>query len=76
MSHRDRLLRGRLRDVFVVTMHDGSAWRGLLYAVDDKTVALREAERLTPTPAAAAAGTPVDGELLLAREQIAYMQRP
>lgn len=72
MRSRDRLLRSRLRDVFVVRMHDGSTWRGLLYATDEKTVALREVEALTRD----AAGTPVDGELLLPRDQIAYMQRP
>lgn len=69
---RDRLLKARLRDVFVFTMLDGSAWRGLLYAADEKTLAIREAERLTPD----APGTPVDGELLLPRDQLAYMQRP
>jgi hypothetical protein len=69
---KDRLLKSRLREVFIVTMDDGSAWRGLLYAVDDRTVALREAERLTPD----APGTPVDGELLLPRDQLAYLQRP
>ena len=69
---KDRLLKSRLREVFIVTMDDGSAWRGLLYAVDDRTLALREAERLTPD----APGTPVDGELLLPRDQLAYLQRP
>lgn len=70
---RDRLLKSRLREVFVLTMHDGSSWRGLLYAADEKTVALREAELLS---AGSVTPTPVDGELLLPRDQIAYMQRP
>lgn len=52
-------------------MHDGSGWRGVLYAVDDRSVILRAAEALTDN-----ARGPVDGELILSRDRIAYMQRP
>lgn len=68
---RDRLLRARLREEFVVTMRDGAAWRGVLYAVDDRSVVLRDAEAMTEN-----ARGPVDGELILARDRIDYMQRP
>jgi hypothetical protein len=70
----DRLLKHRLREVFVVTMEGGAAFKGLLYSLDQRSVILREAEAM-------AAGTdgrhvPVDGELILPRERISYMQRP
>lgn len=70
-GERDRLLRRRLREELIVTMRDGSAWRGVLYAVDHRTVILRSAEALTEN-----ARGPVDGELLLSRDHIDYMQRP
>ena len=69
---RDRLLKARLREPFVVTMLDGSAWQGVLYAVDDRTVVLRDTQ---PIGAESPRGV-VDGELILARAQIAFMQRP
>lgn len=68
---RDRLLRARLREEFIVTLHDGTSWQGLLYAVDERTVVLHRAQAIVE------GGTkPVDGELLLGRTEIAYMQRP
>lgn len=72
-SSRDRLLRNRLREEVVVTMLDGSAWRGVLYAVDDRSVVIRAAESLG---AEAGSRGPVDGELILSRSRIDYMQRP
>lgn len=68
----DRLLKSRLRERFVVTMSDGQAFAGLLYAVDGRSLILRDAEALTPN----AKTTPVDGELILPRSSVAYMQRP
>jgi len=68
---RDRLLKTRLREEFVVTLLDGSGWRGVLYAVDSRTVILRDAEALSDQ-----ARGPVDGELILSRDRIDYMQRP
>lgn len=68
---RDRLLRARLREDVIVTMLDGSGWRGVLYAVDSRTVVLRAAEALTENSRG-----PVDGELLLSRDRIDYIQRP
>lgn len=70
-GNQDRLLKRRLREEFVVTMLDGSAWRGVLYAVDGRTIILRAAEALSEN-----ARGPVDGELLLSRDRIDYLQRP
>jgi len=70
-GNRDRLLKTRLREDFVITLLDGSGWRGVLYAIDARTVILRDAEALGDQ-----ARGPVDGELILARDRIDYMQRP
>lgn len=68
----DGLLRSRLRDKFVVTTTSGESFLGLLAEVDGKTVILRDASVLKPDGATA----PVDGELVLRREAVAFMQRP
>ena len=68
---RERLLKARLREEFVITLVDGTAWRGVLYAVDAKTIVLREAAAMSENVRG-----PVDGELLLPRDRIDYMQRP
>lgn len=69
----DRLLRGRLRDDVVVTLKSGEAFRGVLYAVDGRSFILRDAKALTDASDRPVA---VDGELILARDQIDYFQRP
>lgn len=69
---RDRLLAGRLRDRFVVTVESGETFVGLLGQVDERTVILHEAAAL----AANGDRTAVDGELYLPRGRVAYMQRP
>jgi small nuclear ribonucleoprotein (snRNP)-like protein len=73
MSSRDRLVRSRLRDDLIVTMRSGEAFRGVLVEADARSLVLRNAKALTdssPRP------VPVDGELILDREQVDYMQRP
>lgn len=68
----DGLLADRLLERFVVTLVDGQAFSGLLHSVDGRSLVLRDAEML---PASQAAKVPVDGELVLARDRVAYMQR-
>lgn len=68
----DELLAERLLERFVVTMSDGQAFGGLLRSVDARTLVLREAELLSGSQAV---NVPVDGELVLARDRVAYMQR-
>lgn len=72
MRRADRLLKERLRDRFVVTLVTGESFDGLLNDADDKTVVMVNAGVLRDGGALA----PVDGELVLRRESIAYMQRP
>lgn len=71
----DRVMRGLLRDRFIITMTDGQAWDGLLMEVDDRSVVIREAVALT-TEGATVTRTPADGEVILPRGRVAYMQRP
>lgn len=70
----DRLLRERLCDKVVVTLKTGTAFGGLLFEVDDRVVVLRDTQAL-------GAGhngdhVVVDGELVLFRSDIEYLQRP
>lgn len=68
----DRLLQAALRDRFVVTMHDGDAFEGLLVEADDRVLILAQATSLSER------GTRinVDGALYLERAKVAYLQRP
>lgn len=70
----DRLVRERLCDKVVVTLKTGPSFSGVLFKVDDRTVILRDSQAL-------GAGhngdhLAVDGELVLARSDIDYLQRP
>lgn len=70
---RDRLVRRRVRDTVVVTLKDGQAFRGVLFDVDGRSFVLRDTKVVV---ADGARQVPVDGELLVARADVAYMQRP
>jgi hypothetical protein len=69
---RDRLVRRRLRDQFVVTLKDGQAFHGVLFEADGRSFVLRDARVVV---ADGARHVPVDGELLVARADVAYMQK-
>jgi len=70
MARRDRLVKSALRSRFIVTMHSGESFDGLLLDADDKTIVLVDAYALSD------ARISVDGSLYLARPEVAYMQRP
>lgn len=69
-----RLIRQRLRHRVIVTLKDASAFAGILYAADPEAVVLREASQLDAGPKREPVG--VDGELLLLRGDILYVQIP
>ena len=69
---RDRLLAAALRERFVITLQDGSAFDGLLVDVDAKVLVLVQAS----TPTAGGSRVMVDGALYLERSLVHYMQRP
>jgi small nuclear ribonucleoprotein (snRNP)-like protein len=72
-SSRDRLVRHRMREKVIVTMKSGEAFMGVLTDADGRSFVLRDAKALTDS---SARPVPVDGELVLDRAQIDYMQRP
>lgn len=71
MSARDRLIRRAVRERFVVTTLDGSAFDGLLAEADDRTLVLVDAFALD-----GGQRVRVDGSLFVARDRVNYMQRP
>lgn len=71
---RDRLLRERLCDKVVVTLKTGPAFSGVLFKVDDRAVILRDSQAVEGGPTGGPVG--VDGELILFRTDISYLQRP
>jgi len=61
-----------LRERILVTLIDGHAFNGLLDECDPKTVTLVDSQYLK----ADSEPVKVDGRVYLARERIAYIQRP
>lgn len=69
-----RLLRQRRRRRCLVTLKDGSAFSGVLFEVDSEAVVLRDAAQLDAGPKREPVG--VDGELLILRPDVAFLQIP
>lgn len=69
-----RLIRERLRRSVIVTMKDGQAFTGVLFAVDSESIILRNAEGVGMGERRT--NLPVDGEVLILRGDIAYLQLP
>lgn len=70
----DRLLRERLCDKVVVTLKTGAAFSGVLFKVDGRVVILRDTRALEAGPTGDHVA--VDGELVVFRSDIDYLQRP
>jgi hypothetical protein len=68
----NQLIADRLAVRVIVTQLDGQSFAGVIADLDDGWLLLREAEQLGPQGSRVA----VDGELLIPRERIAYIQRP
>lgn len=67
-----RLIRNRLRHRVVVTLKSGAAFEGVLYEADSEALVLREAKQVNETRGP----VPVDGELVLFRADVDYLQLP
>lgn len=68
----NRLIAERTAVRVVVTQTDGQTFAGLIADLDDRWLLLREVAQMGPQGSSVA----VDGELLLPRDRIAYVQRP
>ena len=58
----------------VVTLKSGLAFRGVLFDVDDRSFVLRNAEALEQ--GANGSHVAVDGEVVMARSDVEFWQRP
>lgn len=72
---RDRILRALVRRRFLITMVDGQTWDGVVMETDDYSVVLRDAHALTEK-GPKVEKVRADGEVVLPRARVAYMQRP
>ena len=70
----DRLLRRRARQVVVVTLKSGLAFRGVLFDVDGRSFVLRNA--LALEQGEGRTHIPVDGEVVMSRSDVEFWQRP
>lgn len=68
----DRLLRGILRERFVITLRGGESFDGLLVDADPKTVRFVDAFAIDDKQGRVS----VDGELFIPRSEIVYLQKP
>lgn len=67
----DRLVRRRVRKKLVVTLKTGETVGGVLVDADRWSFVLRQASMLGGDGA-----VPVDGELIVSRADVAYVQKP
>lgn len=70
---RHRLLRARLRRRVLVTCKSGVSFAGVLFEADDRSLLLRDAVMLAVPERGEVR---VDGEVLVLREDVAYLQIP
>lgn len=68
------LLSERLKRRVIVTLKTGESFAGVLYAADREVLVLRQAEAVGAGPSES--NLIVDGEALILRPDVAYMQRP
>jgi hypothetical protein len=69
LATRDRLVASLYLERVVVTLHSGEGFTGLLADQDAESLLLRSAQALP-------AGRDVDGELLIPRRDVHYLQKP
>lgn len=75
MRRPDRIVQALLRHRFIVTTIDDQAWDGVLMEADERSLVLRDALAIVRKPDGAVERTPADGEVLLPRNRVAYIQR-
>lgn len=70
-----RIIREHLRRRVIVTLKTGEAFGGVLFSADSEAIILRDAELLDGSSTDRQA-QPVDGELIVLRPDLAYLQFP
>lgn len=68
-----RLIREHLRHRVIVTLKSGEGFGGVLFSADSEAVVMRDATLLSGDGTDRVA-QPVDGELMVLRSDIAYLQ--
>lgn len=71
MFGRERIMRSHLRQRFVITLKTGDAFEGVLLDADSRVLVVADASAHTGDGAAK-----VDGQLFIARADVAYLQLP
>lgn len=69
MRNRDRLVTAHVRQRFLVTLVDGTAFTGILWDNDSTSVQIKDAEAVTSE-----GRTKADSDVFIPRARIAYMQ--
>ena len=67
----DRLVRDLTRSDLTITTHAGMTWQGVLWDADENSLVLRGAAAIN----AEGKQVPADGEVLIPRRDVAYVQR-
>lgn len=70
-----RLVREHLRHKVIATLKTGEGFGGVLFSADSEAIVLRNAALLDAT-GTDRSPTPIDGELLILRADVAYLQFP
>jgi small nuclear ribonucleoprotein (snRNP)-like protein len=73
LEGRGGLLAGRLRRRVIVNLKDGQAFGGVLFDADRDVVILRNAESINGRDDR---NLPVDGEVVILRSDVAWLQLP
>lgn len=71
---RDRLLKKWLRERFHITLTSGETFDGLLDSWDQNHLIFLDAGAVVPVDEMRTRRVPVDGQLFLRRDAVAYMQ--
>lgn len=71
---RSRILRDRLRSRVIVTLKAGDSFKGILFDHDGRVLVLRET--IAVGVGQRQSDIPVDGELVILWDEVAYVQRP
>jgi small nuclear ribonucleoprotein (snRNP)-like protein len=71
---RERLLRSRMRTTVIANLKSGMSFRGVLFEVDNRSLVLRNTEALGRS--GDGVHIPVDGEVVIARSDVEFIQKP